>query len=92
MEKRNRYKEFEQKMTVTLIADTVVFLLYLLIAWAGIGWLKVVLSILCIGVSIGSLALLYLTQELLKPRSLWMSTGFFAVLVCILVSLILAFP
>ncbi len=92
MAKHNRYKEMEQLLTVGLIADTIVFVLYLLVANAGILWLKVVLTLVCMALAAGGLALLYMTQELLKRRSLWLSCGFFSLLTCILVSLILAYP
>jgi len=92
MAKQNRYKEMEKLMTVSLIADTVIFILYLIVAGAGILWLKVLTAVLCFAMSGLALAFLFLTKELLRPRSLWMSTGFFAVAMCLLVSLIVAFP
>ena len=91
-QKRNRYKEMEKMMTTGLIADAVIFLLYLIFAAAGVIWLKVILAIFTILIALAGLALLYLSQELLRQRSLWLSTGFFAIFLCILVSLILAFP
>lgn len=91
-QKRNRYKEMEKTLTTALIADAVVFLLYLIFAAAGVIWLKVILAIVTILIALAGLALLYFSQELLKKRSLWLSTGFFSIFLCILVSLILAFP
>ena len=90
--KRNRYKEMEKIMTAALTADAVIFILYLLVSGIGILWLKVLTAIFCFVISGLGLAFLYLTKELLRPRSLWMSTGFFSVLMCLLVSLIVAFP
>ncbi len=90
MSKRNRYKQLEQMLTVGLISDGVLFVLYLICA--AIVWLKVVLAVLAILLSLACLAVLYLTKELLRQRSLWLTTGFFSVLLCIVVSLILAFP
>ena len=90
--KRNRYKELEKVMTTGLIADGVLFLLYLIFAAAGVIWLKVIFSIFTILIALAGLAILYLSQELLRQRSLWLSTGFFSIFLCILVSLILAFP
>ena len=89
---RSRYKEMEQLMTTLLISDTIIFILYLIVAGVGILWLKILTAVLAIAVACGCLVLLFLSKELLKPRSLWMSAGFFSVLVCMLVSLILAFP
>ena len=92
MEKNNRYKEMERTMTKALLADGAAFLIYLIAAGNGVTWLKVVTAICAIVVSLGALALLFLSRELLKKRSLWLSTGFFSVFMCVLASLILAYP
>ena len=92
MAKRNRYKEMEKLMTVVLITDGILFLLYLITAGAGVAWMKWVCGILSILTSGAGLAFLYRTKELLKQRSLWLSSGFFAIAVTVLASLILAFP
>ncbi len=92
MAKRNRYKEMETILTALLISCTVIFVLYLIVAGAGILWLKVLTSVLIFLISGCCLALLYMTKELLRPRSLWMTSGFFSLILCTLVSLILAFP
>ena len=91
-QKRNRYKEMEQLMTVALIASAVIFILYLICAIAGILWLKVVMAIITILFCLAGLAFLFLTNELLRQRSLWMTTGFLSVFLCLVVSLILSFP
>ena len=90
--KRNRYKEMERYMTYALIGDAAVFALYLLFAGLGVVWLKVILAIIAIGTAGLGLAYLYLTQELLRKRSLWMTAGAAAVIICILVSLIANYP
>ncbi|MBQ9167679.1 MAG: hypothetical protein IJX67_04635 [Oscillospiraceae bacterium] len=90
--KHNRYKDMELKLTAALIADAVIFILYLLFAGLGIIWLKVITAILAILVSGLCLALLYFSGELLRQRSLWMSVGFGAVVICLLFSLILNYP
>ena len=90
--KQNRYKEMEKIMTSARISDGVLFLLYLICAAASVIWLKVLLAIATILIALAGLAFLYLSQELLRKRSLWLTTGFFSVFLCILVSLILAFP
>ncbi len=92
MANRNRYKDMEQLLTALLLAVTVIFVLYLIVAGVGIAWLKVLTSILIILICAGSLAFLFLTRELLRQRSLWLTSGFFSVLVCTIVSLILAYP
>lgn len=90
--KRNHYKALEQKLTIALIADAVIFFLFLLSSGLGIIWLKVITIILSILVSGLSLGLLFLSGELLRQRSLWMSVGFAAVLICLIFSLILNYP
>ena len=93
MEKRrNRYKEMERYLTYALLADAGLFVVYLLVAGLGIAWFKVTLAILAIVISGLALAYLYMTGELLKKRSLWMTVGFAAIVVCTLYSLILGWP
>ena len=91
-ERKNRYAQMERFMTRVLLGDLAVFVLYLISAGFGIIWLKVITAIIAILVSGLSLAYLFLTQELLKKRSLWMSVSSGAILICLLVSLILNFP
>lgn len=90
--KQNRYKELENVMTIALIADAVLFFLFLLASGFGIGWLKVITAILAILASGLCLVLLYMSGELLKQRSLWMTAGFAAILICLVFSLILNYP
>ena len=90
MRQPNRYKEMERYMTYAILADLFLFILYL--CFASIIWLKVILSILIIILSGGSLAYLYITKELLKQRSLWMTAAAGSILICLLFSLILNFP
>lgn len=90
--KRNRYKEMERYMTYALCTDTALFILYLLFAGLGVTWLKIILSILCLLLSVLMLGFLFITRELLKPRSLWLSAGAAAILICLLFSLLLKFP
>ena len=92
MANRKRYKEMEDMMTRVLIADVVVFGLFLLFAGLGVTAMKVICAIVTIIVSGMCLAFLYMTGELTKRRSLWMVVGYISVLVCLLVSLICNFP
>ena len=91
---RNRfsYKDMEQMMTYVLIAEAVVFVACLVASGLGITWLKIVTAIIAILGSVLCLAYLYLTQELLRPRSLWMSAGFAAIVLVLVVSLLLNYP
>ena len=88
----SRYKKMEHYMTLALIADATVFVAYLMAAGAGIIWLKVVMAIIAFLISGLCLAFLYVSKELTKPRSIWMTTAAIAVALCLLVSLIAGFP
>ena len=92
MASRKRYKELEQMMTRILVADVVVFALFVLFAGLGVVAMKVICAIVTIIVSAMCLAFLYMTGELQKRRSLWMVVGFISVLACLLVSLICNYP
>lgn len=87
-----RYKIMQQYMCLALIADAVLFVLYMVAAGFGVIWMKVILALLAGLLSLACLAFLYMSRELLKPRSLWMSTAAAAIAVCLLFSLILNFP
>ncbi|MBQ7341131.1 MAG: hypothetical protein IJW41_03085 [Oscillospiraceae bacterium] len=91
-QRRNRYQQMEQLMTYILIGALGLFILYLIFAACGIIWLKVILSILLILTLSAVLAFMYMTGELLKRRSLWITTGAAAILVCLLFSLMLNYP
>lgn len=90
--KPNRYKVMERYMTYGILADTAIFIFYLIAAGNGIGWLKVILALIGLGLSGLILWILYSSKELLKPRSLWITAGAGAIAVCILFSLLLNFP
>ena len=92
MGRRNRYREMEFQMTRILMADAAIFLLFLLFSAFNVGFLKWLLAIIAILGSGLCLGFLYMTGELLKKRSLWMTVGFASVVVCTLFSLILRFP
>ena len=90
--KPQRYKEIERYMTITLLADTALFIFYLIAAGNGIIWLKIILTLLCLGVSGLLLWFLNTTNELWRQRSLWITTGSIAIIVVLFFSLILNFP
>ena len=92
MARRNRYRELENLLTRVLLADVAVFLLYLLFAGLGVGFLKWTLAIVAIAGSGAFAGLLYLNGEWRKRRSQWMFMGFAAIALCTLVSLICNFP
>ena len=92
MARRNRYREMEFQLTRILLADLAVFVLYLLCANFGIGFLKWLFAIVAIVGSGLCGAFLYINGEWKKRRSLWMFMGFAAILLCTLVSLICKVP
>ena len=92
MAKRMRYKQIDQLLTRVLIADTAVFILFLIFAGFGITVMKVVTVIIALLLSGLCLAYLYMLGEFKKARSRWLVMGFAAIILCTLVSLILNFP
>ena len=93
MAKRNsRYRQFDFIMTRVVLADVFIFLLYLLCAACGIGFLKGLTAFVAIVGSALCVGYLYLTQEWLKKRSLWMTLSFAAIALLTLVSLLCKVP
>lgn len=88
----SKVQRMQWYLTYALIAATGLFALYLVFASFGITWLKVITAILAILISFACLAFLYLTNSLLRPRNLWMTTAAGAIIVCLLFSLMLSFP
>jgi len=90
--RNNRYRQLDFLMTRVVIGDAFLFLLYLLCAATGIGWLKGLCAfVVIVGSALGA-AYLYLTQEWLKKRSLWMTMSFGALFLLTIVSLICKVP
>ena len=92
MAKRNRYREMESLMTKVIVGDALVFVLYLLFAGLGLTVVKVATAIIAILGSLLGLGWLVITGEFSSRRSLWMVTGFIAIVLCVLVSLLLGYP
>lgn len=92
MARRNRYRELESLMTKIIAGDAAAFLLYII--FAGRGWtvVKVMAAVVVLLVSAFALVWLFFIKEMFRRRSLWMVTGFGAILICLLVSLILKYP
>lgn len=88
----NRYKDLERYITLALIVSALLFIIFLIASGCGILWLKIVSAIFAILIPGLCLYVLYSTKELLRQRSLWMSVGAAAIIICILFSLILNFP
>ena len=92
MAKRMRYKTIEKYLTYALLADTAVFVLYLVFAGIGLVALKVITAIIAIAASGLSPYYLYMIGETKKRRSRWIVLGFLCILACLFVSLILNYP
>ena len=92
MARNNRYRQLDFIMTRVIMGDAFLFLLYLLAAATGIGWLKGLCAFVAIVGSALGATYLYLTQEWLKKRSLWMTMSFGAIFLLTLVSLICKVP
>ncbi len=90
--RRSRYKEMERNLTYAILGEAVVFLCYLISAGFGVTWLKVITAFVAIVGSALCLAYLKMTGELLKLRSRWLTFGFAAIVLCVLVSLLVNFP
>ena len=89
---RNAFRKFESLMTKVILGTLVLFLLMLAAAAIGIGWLKWLLAVTVLLVSVMGTALLVLKQEHRRRRSLWMLVSFVSFLACTLVSLIAGYP
>ena len=92
MAKRMRYKQIDYLLTRVLIADTAIFVLYLIFAALGLSVLKIIVAIIALFLSGLSLAYLYKIGEFKKARSRWLVLGVAAIVVCLLVSLLLNYP
>ncbi len=92
MGKKNRYRELERMMSRILIADALVFVLFLVFSSQGWTVVRVISAIVATLASLLSLAWLFITGELLRRRSFWMVTGFGCIFLCLVVSLILKYP
>lgn len=86
------YREFERLMSWVLGIDVMLLLIYLMAAARGVGWLKNILAGLAIACAVLSVGFLFLNRELNRPRSRWLVTGFCAIVVCLLVSLLFRYP
>ena len=90
--KRARYKRLETMITAILCLDVILFLAYLVFAGIGIlGW-KITAAVLCFLISGYVLYSLFMTRELLRRRSLWMTLAAICLIICVLASLLLKFP
>ena len=87
-----RYKVIEQYVTYGLIAECFLFVVYLLFAAQNILFFKFLTATLIFCLSGLCLWVLFVNNELTRQRSLWMTCGASAIIVCLFVSLITNFP
>lgn len=92
MAKRNRYRELESLMMKIFAGDAAALVLYII--FAGRGWtvVKIIAAVIILLISILALVWLFVVKEMFRRRSLWMVTGFGAILICLVVSLVLKYP
>ena len=90
--RRARFKKMEFYMTIALCVNVVIFIAYLIFAGMGINALKIVSAIACVGIAGVVLYQLFMSHELLRRRSIWMTLAAACFIICILFSLILKFP
>ena len=89
---KRSFKQLEQQLTIAVIVNAAIYLLYLLFAGFGITWLKVILALAGISLGILGCAFLVLIGEHKRRRSLWILCAFGSIAACILVSLLTRFP
>ena len=92
MNDRNRYRLLELTACAVIAVASVFFIIFLIASGSNTVWLKILALTVCVLICGLSLTYLYLSRELLRPRSLWMSLSLISILVCILFSLMLNFP
>ena len=90
--KPTRYQQMQRYMCIALLADCLLFYLFWISAASGTVWAKVLTGILITLLSLLCLVFLFLTKELLRRRSLWMTALAASVLICMLFSHLLRFP
>ena len=90
--RKSRFKKMEFYITIALCVDAAIFLAYLIFAGMGLLALKIIAAVLCIALSGAALYQLFVSHELLRRRSLWMSMAAACIFLCILISLLLNFP
>ncbi len=90
--KRSRYRQMESTMSKIILADVLIFVLYLVCSGYDSRIFKMITAIIAILASVLCLFWLYLTGEFGRRRSLWMVTLFASVVICVVVSLLLGYP
>ena len=92
MDKKARYKRMELIISVALCFATVIFFAYMYFAGAGMAGWKIASAVVCFLISGAVLYYLFMTRELLRRRSFWMTVAAACIILCLIVSLVLKFP
>lgn len=92
MNKKARFKRMEMSITAALCLNTAIFVAYMVFAGLGMVGLKIVTAVFCYLISGAVLYYLFMTRELLRRRSFWMTVAAVCMILCLTVSLILKFP
>ena len=90
--KKTRYQKMEAIVTGVLCVDAVIFVAYLIFAGSGMVAMKAITAIITLLLSGAVLCFLYITRELLRRRSIWMTLAAAFMILCLVASLILHFP
>ena len=90
--RRAQFKKMEFYITIAICVDVAIFVAYLCLAGMGIAALKIISAIACIGISGVILYQLFMSRELLRKRSIWMTLAASCIILCVLLSLVLKFP
>ena len=86
------FKQLESKLSMVIGAHLILFGLYLLFAAYAITWLKVILALAGMALSVVGVGFLVLIGEHKRRRSLWLLCAFGSIGVCILMSLLTGVP
>lgn len=90
--RRARFKRMEFYITLALCFNIMIFIAYLIFAGIGMNALKVISAVACVGISGAVLYQLFMSHELLRRRSIWMTLAAACFIICVLLSLVLKFP
>ena len=89
---RDTFRKLERLLTRVILGTLAGFLLMLVAAATGVGWLKWLIAVPVVLVSVLGCTLLVLKQEHKRRRSWWMLAAFASLALCTLVSLIAGYP
>ena len=89
---RRSYKQLEFELMIAVGIDCALFVLFLIVSGVGIGWLKVILALAGMALSLLGVGFLVLIGEHKRRRSLWILCAFGSIAACLLVSLLTGVP